>query len=90
MSDVIVKEGIVYLVYSTDFHHTGDSKILLGVGGSKGQAVYLAYSHSQAAGYPLTDQSYQQLLSMNQTQGHEGDGEYLIDPEPLNEALWIL
>lgn len=78
---------MAFLLYKTDPWHTHDSKELLAICDTAESALSLAEMDAIQEGFPLKPEDLDQLVTMNQTQGYWGDGEYLIDEIESNVLI---
>ena len=81
----------IFNVFQTDFNHSRNSNVLIGVGSDKLKAIDLVQKFVKKHNMePLTQYDLTQLMDMNQTQldsDHERDCEFIIEAEDINELL---
>lgn len=77
----------IYLVWSTDNHHTHHSKQLLAVCTSKFQAITLIQDFAKEEDETISQDDLYNLEHINQTQNYEGYGEFVIEEQPLDVPL---
>lgn len=69
----------VILIYKTDCWHSYQNRELLAVATSKEKAIQLCLEHSADEGNELNKEQLELLNRINQTQGHTGEGEYVLE-----------
>lgn len=79
----------VTAVYITDNWHSTDSKWLIAICETKDMAIAIAGQHASEIieGEDLTEQDFRNINTMGQTQGYEGEGEYMIEEIILNTFI---
>lgn len=77
----------IFLVWSTDNHHTQHSKELLGVCTSKFTAINLIQDVAKEEDETISQDDLYNLENINQTQNYEGYGEFTIEEQPLDTIL---
>lgn len=69
----------IFLVYTTDCHHSQASRDLIGCATTHENALKIIQSECENLGETLSEDSLYNLKHIKQTQGHEGEYEFLID-----------
>jgi len=77
----------IYLVYSTDAWHSYSSQDLIAACDSKDQAINMIGMYAKAKGEAIDSDDLYNLSNLNQTQGREGDEEYIIEEVQLNTFI---
>lgn len=73
-----------YLVYQTDSHHSYASRDLIAICTSKKTAISLIKKHADKQNEKISEDDLYNLQHINQTQGFEGEGEYVIESMEQN------
>lgn len=81
----------ITLLYSCDAHHTHASKFLHGAFSSVDKAIEaLRELIEKAKRPPISDEQVDLLHRIHQTQGYEGEGEFIIEPLKVDELDALL
>ena len=76
----------IIAIFATDDHHSYDSQRLLGVAKDKEAArIALGAELNEAGHHPLSGDDCANLMNLGQTQGYEGDGEFVFRELWLND-----
>ena len=79
----------VFVLFQTDEHHTNASRLLIGVFSSQWAAVDYLGEWLEAHGEPPLSPEDKRLIEVcNQTQNYTGSGEFLIQPETIDNPSW--
>jgi len=76
---------MVYIVYKTDAWHSYDSRDMLGVATTKSNALKIVRQQVKKQGEKLSKDDLYNLDHINQTQNHNGEGEFVIEPLETNK-----
>lgn len=76
----------LFILYSVDAWHNNSSKEILSVCTSMAGAVSIAATIARDDGESLNSEQERLLLSISQTQGYSGEGEFLIE-EALSDTI---
>ena len=76
---------MVYLVYKTDNWHSFASREILGVCTTKSNALKIVKQQVKKDGEKLSKDDLYNLEHINQTQNHNGEGEFVIKPIETNK-----
>ena len=83
-----IPTGDVILVYKCDNWHSHDSKELIGVAEDIGTASRMCSEYAAHHKIKkLTEEDYEQMVQMGQTQGYEGPGEFYTELWTLNTPV---
>lgn len=74
----------LFLVYKTDVHHSYASRDLIGVCTSFLNARMICGEQARKEGYRIDSDQSELLHAIKQTQGYEGEGEYVIESVAKN------
>jgi len=66
----------VYLVYKTDAHHSYNSRELIGVATTPESAIVIIVDNTIQDGGSINQEQLEQLRTIKQTQGYDGNGEF--------------
>lgn len=77
----------VFLVYKTDNLHSYMSRDVIGVAIDRFTAYQIIHQHARKEHIEITTEQLFNLDRLNQTQGCEGSGEYMIEDVPTNTLL---
>lgn len=77
----------IILVYTTDNHHTQNSKQLLAVCTSKFSAINLIQDIAKEEDETISQDDLYNLEHINQTQNYQGYGEFIIEEQPIDTIL---
>lgn len=79
---------MIYLVYTTDFHHSYASRSFRGAFTSKeGAIAEITEQTGMLTGGRLSNDDLFNLQNIDQTQGHQGLYEWVIEKVALNELV---
>lgn len=77
----------MYLVYKTDVWHSYASRDIIGVCTSQSSAINICNQQAEKEGEEIDkDQSFN-LVTISQTQGYSGDGEFQIEEFETDKLL---
>ncbi len=74
----------IILIYKTDNHHSNDSKRVIAIAENEFKAIDLIKFYARRGDCEITDDDIFCLDNYNQTQGYEGEGEFVIEEVYLN------
>lgn len=77
----------IFNIYKTDVWHTHASRELIGASGSLEGAISLIEQFCTKEGEQFSEHDLYLLRTIQQTQDHEGDGEFIIEKVTLDELL---
>lgn len=77
----------VFLVHTCNVWHQRSSYELIGIADTKAIATTLIKSHAEKQGETISEHDLHLLETINQTQGHEGESEYIIEAYSPNTLL---
>lgn len=78
----------MYIVYTTDSYHSCASRGFRGVFDTKEEAIGAITEGTEViTGEMLSDDDLFNLQNIDQTQGHQGLYEWVIEKVPLNEIV---
>lgn len=77
----------IYMVYKTDAHHSYTSRDLIGVATFKSTAIIMCTKKAILEDEEISLEQLDLLITINQTQGYKGDGEFVIEPIEVNKLL---
>ena len=79
--------GKVILVYTTDHQHSYGSRDVIGIATNFQNAFFIAKKHAEVNNQIISQEQNTNLINLNQTQGMEGDYEYVIEEVLTNKNL---
>lgn len=74
----------VYAVYKTDAHHSYASRDLIGIATYFSSAQLLCHEQAKKEGYEIKGDEAYNLANLGQTQGYEGEGEFMFEKLDTN------
>lgn len=77
----------VYAVYKTDAWHSYASRDLIGIASDFSSAQLLCHEQAKKEGFGIKGDELYNLANLRQTQGYEGDGEFMFEEITLNELI---
>lgn len=77
----------MYLVYHTDNQHSYASRDVIAVCTDRANALRICHEKAKLEGEKIDDDQMHNLVSLNQTQGYCGDGEFDIEEVKTNILL---
>jgi hypothetical protein len=69
----------VFLVHTCNVWHQRNSYELIAVADTKAIAINMVRAHADKQGETISEDNLHLLETINQTQGHEGENEYIIE-----------
>lgn len=83
----ITIESETWLCYTTDMHHSYESRNVIGVCDNKATTAAICQEHAKKAGETISHEQLQNLMDIKQTQWHNGYREYVIEKVERNSLL---
>lgn len=77
----------MFIVYNTDNRHSYASRDVIALSKSIPQAIKLIEAHAKKTGDKISSDDLFNLQNIKQTQGFEGEGEYLIEEVEIDVLL---
>lgn len=77
----------MWVGYTTDFYHSYGSRDLITVCHNKATAIGRCREHARSNGPDFDEDDGFNLHNINQTQGYDGEHEYVIEEIGLNKVL---
>ena len=82
----------VLIVYKTDAWHSYASRDLIGIATTLNKAISIIKEQMEKEGHPLKDSQegewlLELLRTIKQTQGYEGNGEFVIEEVAVNKLF---
>jgi hypothetical protein len=77
----------IFLVYKTDNWHSYNSRDIIGVASTELKAIVLCKQQARKEGYKIKDDQLFNLNNIKQTQGYEGEGEFVIEAVEKNVLI---
>lgn len=77
----------VFIVYKTDLWHSYESRDLIGIGTSIISALAICYQQAKKEGSKISDGEAWNLENLKQTQGYDGEGEFVIEEVQTDTLL---
>ena len=74
----------MFIIYKCDTWHSDDSKQIIAIATTLKNAVNLCQEKAENEGETLSEHDRELLKSIKQTQGYEGEGEFLIEEADTN------
>lgn len=78
---------MIFLVYKTDDHHSYASRDIIGVATDRSHAILLCKEQAIKEGYDIHGDQEWNIANIEQTQGYEGEGEFLYEKLETNILL---
>lgn len=77
----------VFLVHTCNTWHQRNSYELIAVADTKAIAINMVRSHAEKLGETISPDNLHLLESISQTQGHDGESEYIIEEQNVNVLI---
>ena len=77
----------VLVVYKTDANHTYASRNMIGIASDDHNAQMICKERAYKEGNNIIGDAWDTLVTLNQTQGYQGEGEFQIEEIPLDTHL---
>jgi plasmid replication initiation protein len=77
----------IYLIYKTDNWHSYASRDLIAIANTHNKAIALCKKQAKKEGNKISQDELFNLNNISQTQGYEGEGEFVIETVEKNVLL---
>lgn len=79
----------VYVVFKCDVWHSNDSKSILGIATDWSYALEICRLQAQKEGEEISDEQFELLDQIHQTQGYSSEGEFMIESYKTNQLVYV-